>query len=68
MDKIAIVTDSIACFTRETVERYGIRIVPSNIHFDGGLYKEYLDISPTEAYHLVHRRPPRRIILRPTAS
>ena len=57
MDKIAIVTDSIACFTREMVERYGIRIVPSNIHFDGRLYKEYLDISPTEAYQLLERDP-----------
>ncbi|HUU63242.1 MAG TPA: DegV family protein [Dehalococcoidia bacterium] len=57
MDKIALITDSIACFTREMVERYGIRIVPSNIHFDGSLYKEYLDISPTEAYHLLERDP-----------
>ena len=57
MDKIALITDSIACFTREMVERYGIRIVPSNIHFDGRLYKEYLDISPTEAYHLLERDP-----------
>lgn len=57
MAKIAIVTDSIACFAREMVERYGIRIVPSNIHFDGRLYKEYLDISPTEAYHLLERDP-----------
>ncbi|MCK4963673.1 MAG: DegV family protein, partial [Dehalococcoidia bacterium] len=46
MDKVAIVADSIACFTKEMVEQYGIRIVPSNIHFDGKVYKEYLDISP----------------------
>ena len=57
MDKIAIVTDSIACFTREMVERYCIRIVPSNTHFDGRFYKEYLDISSTEAYHLLERTP-----------
>lgn len=49
MDKIAIVTDSIACFTREMVERYWIRIVPSNTHFDGRFYKEYLNTSSTEA-------------------
>lgn len=57
MDKVAIVTDSIACFTRDMVERYRIRIVPSNIHFNGRLYKEYLDISPTEAYQLLERDP-----------
>jgi len=55
MDKVAIIADSIACFTREMVEQYGIRIVPSNIHFDGKVYKEYLDISPSEAYRLLER-------------
>jgi len=57
MDKVAIITDSIACFTREMVEQYGIRIVPSNIHFDGKVYREYLDISPSEAYQLLERNP-----------
>jgi len=57
MDKVAIIADSIACFTREMVEQYGIRIVPSNIHFDGKVYKEYLDISPSEAYRLLERDP-----------
>ena len=57
MDKVAIVADSIACFTKEMVEQYGIRIVPSNIHFDGKVYKEYLDISPSEAYRLLERDP-----------
>ena len=55
MDKVAIIADSIACFTREMVEQYGIRIVPSNIHFDGKVYKEYLDISSSEAYRLLER-------------
>lgn len=57
MDKVAIVADSIACLTQEMVEQYGIRIVPSNIHFDGKVYKEYLDISPSEAYRLLERDP-----------
>jgi DegV family protein with EDD domain len=57
MDKVAIVADSIACFTKEIVEQYGIRIVPSSIHFDGKVYREYLDISPSEAYQLLERNP-----------
>jgi len=57
MAKIAIITDSIACFTREMVERYWIRIVPSNTHFDGRFYKEYLNTSSTEAYHLLEMAP-----------
>jgi fatty acid-binding protein DegV len=49
MDMVAIVADSIARLTREMVEQYGIRIVPSNIHFDGKVYREYLDMNSSEA-------------------
>ena len=28
--KVAVVTDSIACLTRELVEQYGIEIIPLN--------------------------------------
>ena len=59
MDRVAIVTDSIACFTRDMVEQYGIRIVHSNIHFDGKVYRENLDISLSEAYRLLERDPDR---------
>ncbi len=59
MDKVAIVADSIACLAREMVEQYGIRIVPSNIHFDGKVYREYLDMSPSEAYQLLEKDPDR---------
>ena len=57
MDKIAIVADSIACLTREMVEQCGIRIVPAIILFEGKAYREYLDISPSEAYGLLEKDP-----------
>jgi DegV family protein with EDD domain len=57
MDKIAIVADSIACLTREMVEQYGIRIVPSNIHFEDKAYRDWVDISPSEAYRLLEKDP-----------
>jgi DegV family protein with EDD domain len=59
MDKIAIVADSIACLTKEMVEQYGIRIVPANILFDGKVYREWVDISTSEAYRLLERDPGR---------
>ena len=57
MQKVAIVTDSLACLTRELVERYGIRIVPLNIHYNGKVYKDWVDITPTEAYKLFLKAP-----------
>jgi len=57
VQRVAIVTDSLACLTRELVEQYGIRIVPLNIHFNGKVYKDWVDITPTEAYELFLKDP-----------
>ena len=57
MAKIAIVTDTIACLPREMVEQYQIRLVAPNIHFEGRIYRDWLDISPAEAYQLLERSP-----------
>ena len=35
MQKVAVVTDSIACPTREIVAQYGIRIVPLDFSSEG---------------------------------
>ena len=59
MEKVAIVTDSTACLTKEMVEQYGIRLVSANILFDGQVYKEYVDISPSQAYQLLEKDPER---------
>jgi len=59
VDKVAIVADSIACLTTKMIEQYGIRIVPSNIHFNNQVYREYVDISPSEAYRLLEKDPER---------
>jgi DegV family protein with EDD domain len=57
VQKVAIITDSLACLTRELVEQYGIRIVPLNIHFNGKVYKDWVDITPDEAYELFLKDP-----------
>ncbi|MBE0415323.1 MAG: DegV family protein [Dehalococcoidia bacterium] len=57
MDKVAIVADSTACLTREMVEQYGIKIVPVYVHFAGKVYRDGVDISPSEAFMLLEKDP-----------
>ena len=55
--KVAIVADSIACLTREQVEQYGISIAPIPLSFQGKIYRDWVDITPTEAYELFLKDP-----------
>jgi DegV family protein with EDD domain len=55
--KVAIIADSIACLTREQVEQYGITIAPIPITFEGKIYRDWVDITPTEAYELFLKDP-----------
>ena len=55
--KVAIVTDSIACLTRELVEQYRIGIVPISIYFHDKVYQDWVDITPNEAYELFLQNP-----------
>ena len=57
MPKVAIVTDSIACLPEEMVERYGIRILPINFYSEGRVYKDWVDVTPSEAYELFLKDP-----------
>ena len=52
MNKVAVVTDSICCLTNELVDQYNIEIVPINFYAGGKIYKDCVDITPTEAYKL----------------
>ena len=56
-DKVALVTDSISCLTKELVEQYGIGIVPVNFYAEGKVYKDWVDITPSEAYELFLKDP-----------
>ncbi len=57
MANVAIVVDSIACLTRETVEQYGITVMPLNFYFGGKIYRDWVDITPSEAYELFLKDP-----------
>jgi len=59
MQKVTIVTDSIANLTRELVEQYNIMIVPISICFRDQVYRDWVDITPTEAYELFLQDPER---------
>jgi DegV family protein with EDD domain len=56
-DRIAIVADSICCIPRELVEQYGITIAPIPISFQGKIYRDWVDITPSQAYELFLKDP-----------
>ncbi|MFC1995907.1 DegV family protein, partial [Chloroflexota bacterium] len=54
-----MVTDSIACLPLEIVGRYQVRILPINLYFGDRVYKDWVDLTPTEAYKLFLKDPKR---------
>jgi len=57
VSKTVIITDSIACLTKEHAEKYQIKVVPLNIFFDGKVYRDWVDLSPIQAYEFLDRAP-----------
>jgi len=57
MQKVAVITDSISCLTRELIEQYRIGIIPINFYAGGKVYKDWVDITPSEAYELFLKDP-----------
>jgi DegV family protein with EDD domain len=55
--KVAIITDSLACLTPEMVKRYQVRVLPINLYFGDKVYRDGVDITPTEAYKLFQKDP-----------
>ncbi len=57
MPKVAIVTDSIACLTKEQIKEYEIGVVPIKIIFEDKIYHDGIDLSVSEAYQFLKRAP-----------
>ncbi|MFC1929405.1 DegV family protein [Chloroflexota bacterium] len=57
MQKVAIVTDSIACLPKEFIEQYGIEVIPINLYFGDKLYRDGVHITASEAYELFLEDP-----------
>ncbi len=55
--KVAIVTDSVSCLTRELIEAYSIGIVPIMLLVQGKIYRDLLDITPSQAYEMFLQDP-----------
>jgi DegV family protein with EDD domain len=58
-NNVAIVTDSISCLPKELVERHGIEIVPFRLLVQGKVYRDLVDITPSEAYEFFLQDPER---------
>jgi DegV family protein with EDD domain len=52
MKKVSVVTDSVACLTKDIVLNHDIGIIPINIMAGGKVYRDWVDIIPSEAYKL----------------
>lgn len=57
MKKVAILADSIACLPSEMIRRYQLGIIPINIHYNGNIYRDRVDITSAEAYRLLDKAP-----------
>jgi DegV family protein with EDD domain len=57
MAQIAIVTDSAANLPAELVTRYGIRVVPIRLYWDGDSFRDGVDITPSQLYQELRTHP-----------
>jgi len=50
---VSVVTDSMACLPREIVGKYGISVVPLEIVYKDRMYKDGVDMSPSQFYEIL---------------
>ena len=55
--KIGIVTDSTAYLNNEQILRYQIEMVPVNVLFEGKVYRDVIDLTPSQAYQFLEKNP-----------
>ena len=57
MKEVAIIADSIGCIPGDMIEAYGIEIVAPNIYSNGAVYRDWIDITPGQAYDILRKDP-----------
>ena len=57
MDKISIVTDSTAYIPKDYLDRYGIYVVPTILNWGSKMYRDGVDITPTEFFERMKTDP-----------
>jgi len=55
--KVVVVTDSISCLSKELIEQYGIIIMPIRLLVQGKVYRDSVDMTPSEAYEFFLKDP-----------
>jgi DegV family protein with EDD domain len=56
-EKVAVVTDSISCLTKELIKKFNIGIVPIRLLVQGKIYRDLIDMTPSEAYKIFLQDP-----------
>lgn len=56
-NRVVVITDSIACIPKDLVERYHVGIIPLNFYVNGNVYRDGIDVTPSEAYQLFLKDP-----------
>ena len=56
-NKVAVVTDSIACLDSNKAIQNGISVVPAVFSSQGKVYRDWVDLTPTEAYEIFLKDP-----------
>lgn len=54
---IVVIADSVACLTKAQKEKYGLKVMPLKVYFDGTIYSDGVDIEPSKAYELLEKDP-----------
>ena len=54
---IKVVTDSTCYLPEDVLRRHDIRVVPLNVHFGQHTYREGVDLTPEQFYHLLATSP-----------
>lgn len=57
MKEVAIIADSIGCIPGDMIEAYGIEVVAPNIYWNGAVYRDWIDITPGQAYDILRKDP-----------
>ncbi len=57
MSNVAVIVDSVACLTDEMIEQYKINVMPLNFLFKGERYRDWVDVTPSQAYELFLEDP-----------
>ncbi len=58
MEKLAVVTDSVACIPYKLAAQYNVHIIPAgNIYYDGKIFRDLIELDHNNVYELLDSRP-----------